>query len=286
MQNFKKLLFLLSPSERKRASLLLIMIFIMALLDMIGVASILPFMSVLTNPSLIETNLILNFMFKASSIFKIENHQQFIFALGVAVFILLIISLTFKALTTYVQVNFVLMREHSIAKRLVEGYLKQPYGWFLNRNSTDLGKNILSEVSTIINSGLNPIIELISKSMVTITLVILLIIVDPKLTLLVGLTLGCAYGLIYKLTRGYITRIGKETIKANLWRFTTIGEAFGATKEIKVGGLEQIYIKRFSDPAKIIARNSTSSNIVSQLPRYALEGITFGGMILLVLYLM
>lgn len=64
MQNFKKLLFLLSPSEHKRAGLLLIMIFIMALLDMIGVASILPFMSVLTNPSLIETNLILNFIYK------------------------------------------------------------------------------------------------------------------------------------------------------------------------------------------------------------------------------
>ena len=58
MQTFKKLLFLLNSNERKRARLLLIMILIMALLDMIGVASILPFMAVLTNPGLIETNLI------------------------------------------------------------------------------------------------------------------------------------------------------------------------------------------------------------------------------------
>ena len=50
MQTFKKLLFLLSNHEKKRAGLLVIMILILALLDMIGVASIMPFIAVLTNP--------------------------------------------------------------------------------------------------------------------------------------------------------------------------------------------------------------------------------------------
>ena len=59
MENLKKILFLLTPKERSRAALLLFMILIMALLDMIGVASILPFMAVLTNPSIIDTNIIL-----------------------------------------------------------------------------------------------------------------------------------------------------------------------------------------------------------------------------------
>ena len=57
MQNYKRLLFLLRPHEQIRAIMLMFLIFIMALLDMIGVASILPFMAVLTNPSLIETNI-------------------------------------------------------------------------------------------------------------------------------------------------------------------------------------------------------------------------------------
>lgn len=79
MQKLKKFLYLLTPQERRRASLLLLMITVMALLDMIGVASILPFMAVLTNPGLIETNLVLNTMFHASSIFGVENFQQFLF---------------------------------------------------------------------------------------------------------------------------------------------------------------------------------------------------------------
>ena len=67
MQTIKKFLFLLSPHERKSAYWLLSMIIIMALLDMVGVASILPFMAVLTNPSLIETNFILSKMFEISN---------------------------------------------------------------------------------------------------------------------------------------------------------------------------------------------------------------------------
>ena len=69
MQTIKKILFILNSQERKHAGLLLIMILIMALLDMIGVASILPFMAVLANPDVIQTNVILNKMFQASSIF-------------------------------------------------------------------------------------------------------------------------------------------------------------------------------------------------------------------------
>ena len=99
MQKLRKILFLLSPEERKSANLLLIMITVMALLDMIGVASILPFMAVLTNPELIQTNIILNKMFQISSLFAVENNQQFLFALGVLVFLTLVFSHTLVDIT-------------------------------------------------------------------------------------------------------------------------------------------------------------------------------------------
>ena len=75
MQIIKKILYLLTINERKHAVLLLFMILTMALLEMVGVASILPFISVLTNPSLIETNSILKTLFKASSIFGVKNNK-------------------------------------------------------------------------------------------------------------------------------------------------------------------------------------------------------------------
>ena len=286
MQNFKKLLFLLSPYERKRAGLLLIMIIIMALLDTIGVASILPFVAVLTNPILIETNIILNIMFQALGRFGVITNEEFLFILGILVFILLITSIIFKALTTYAQVQFVQMLEFSIGKQLVKGYLNQTYSWFLSRNSADLGKTILSEVAQVITNGVNPLMELITKGILTILIITLLVAIDLKLALIVSLSLGFVYLLIFCFVRNFLNRSGEERLKNNQLRFTAVSEAFGAIKEIKVGGLEEVYIKGFSNSAQIYARTLASSQAIAQLPRFILEAITFGGILLIIIYVM
>jgi ABC-type multidrug transport system fused ATPase/permease subunit len=286
VQNLTKLLDLLTPPERKRAMLLLGMILAMALLDMIGVASIMPFMAVLANPELVETNALLNSAFTASSNLGIDTTEQFLFVLGMLVFLVLVVSLAFKALTTYAQLRFTLMREYSIGKRLVEGYLHQPYGWFLSRHSADLGKNILSEVEKVIYQAIVPMMALIAQGAAAAALLTLLILIDPKLALIVGLTLATAYALIFKATSGLLSRMGTERVTANQARFTAVSEAFGASKEVKVGGLEQAYIQRFSDPAQAYARHQATAQVISQLPRFALEAIAFGGMLLVVLYLM
>jgi len=286
MQKFKKLFFLLSSKDRKSAYLLLVMIIIMALLDMIGVASILPFIAVLSNPSLIETNAILNTIFKNSNMLGVENNQEFIFLLGIFVFVLLIISLTFKSFTVYLQSRFAQMCEYSISTRLIKGYLYQNYDWFLSRHSADLGKNILSEVNQIVSMGINTMMDLMARSITTITLIALLSVVNLKLTLIIGLTFGCAYLLIFFFVSRYLTRIGKDRLRNNQLRFTAISEAFGAVKELKVGGLEETYIKSFSFSALILAKTQATNSVIAQLPRFILEAIAFGGILLLILYKM
>ena len=118
MQIIKKILYLLTVAERKRALLLIVMMLFTGLADMIGVASIAPFMLVLTNPDIVETNIILKKIYQASKMFGVENNKDFLFILGVFVFFILVVSLAFKALTTYAQLRFIFMREFSIGKRL------------------------------------------------------------------------------------------------------------------------------------------------------------------------
>ena len=213
MKLIKKFLYLLSSHERKRAYLLLGMIIVMALIDMLGIASILPFIAVLTNPQLIETNYILKTTFENASVIGVLTKQQFLFDLNILVFLFLFFSLTFKAFTFYVQVRFISMREHSLAKRLVEGYLHQPYSWFLNRHSAEIGKTILSEISKVTGKGLASLLNVIAQSAVTISIIILLILVDTKLTIIVGSILSAAYLLIFKFTQNFVNRIGKESVE-------------------------------------------------------------------------
>jgi ABC-type multidrug transport system fused ATPase/permease subunit len=128
--------------------------------------------------------------------------------------------------------------------------------------------------------------NLITYGTIAFAILVLLVIADPLLAFIIGFTLGVAYLSLYKFTRSFLARIGKERLKANQKRFTIVSEAFGAAKELKVGSLEKAFLDRFSNPAKILARHSAIAGAISQLPRYALEMIAFGGMLLLILYLM
>ena len=285
MKIFKKLLFFLSPQEKQKANLILILILIMALTDMIGVASIMPFMAVITNPGIIETNSALNKLFDLLNIFGVNTINEFIFVLGILVFVLLIFSLSLKAITSYFQYRFIMMRDYSIGKRLIETYLRQPYSWFLNKNSAELGKSILSEAALVAQQGIGPLMNLIAQGAVTFALIILLILVDLKLTLIVSLVIGGAFFSIAYFFTKFINRIGKERFITNQQRFKIVNEAFGAFKEAKLGGLEDFFIKKYSHNAFKNAKHQASMSILAELPRFFIEALAFGGMLLFVLYI-
>jgi ABC-type multidrug transport system fused ATPase/permease subunit len=285
MKNFIKMYQLLDLNEKKQALLLLILTLIMAFLDTLGIASILPFISVLANPQIIETNEYLSSIYKASITLGVNSRQQFIFILGIVVFILLLFSLFFKAITIYFQTRFCLMKEYSISKRLLELYLYQPYTWFLHRNSSNLSKIILSEVNQVVEGVLIPMISLITQSVIAFTILSLLILFNPFLSFFAGLILIMSYVIIFYFVKKILFQFGHIRSQVNSERFLIISEVFGATKDVKVRGLEQEYINRFSKPAEIYAKNQSLAYVIGQLPRYFLEALAFGGLIILVLVL-
>ena len=285
MKNFKNIAFLLSFNERRNLIWLLIMMLMMAFMDTLGVASVFPFIAVLTNPMIIETNLFLNKIFQVSEIFGVENNQQFFLLLGIFVFLIIVISLVVKVSTSYLQIRFTSMLEYSIGKRLMEKYLNQPYSWFLSHNSNDLIKNILSEVHQIIEVAIYPMAELIAKGMVAIALLALLFLTDIKLALLISFSIGGIYGSIYYFLRNFITKIGEERLKNNHLRYRVVSQAFGSIKDVKVRGSEEVHTKFFSNSSYTYAKSISLAHMTSQLPRYILEGIAFAGIMLLLLYM-
>jgi ABC-type multidrug transport system fused ATPase/permease subunit len=278
----KKIYLILSGSERKQAGILIVMSILMAVIDLLGVASIMPFIAVLASPTVLEENTILKKLF---FIVDVGSFEEFRLVLAYIVFFLLLFSILSKALLSYFQLRFVMSCELSISRRLVEGYLHHPYTWFLNKNSTEMGARILTDVQTMISNGLIPSINLISQGLVAIALMSLIIFVDPLLALTSGLTLSLLYGIIYKMASKKLSLIGAERQHRNLERWTALSEAFGGIKEVKAIGLEKIYINRFFGPASIYARLQVTANIIAQFPRYLMEVIIFGGMLLILLFL-
>ena len=286
MQVFKKLLFLLPPEEYKNIYLLIFIMLVTAFLDVIGVASILPFMAGLANPEMIESNFILKSLFEISNIFGVENKLNFLFFLGFVVFILLIFSLIFRALSVYAISKFSFMSEHVIGKRLLESYLSQPYSWFINHHSADIGKSILSEVSHVVTNGLKPLMELLAKGLTAMALITLLIIVEPKVATTIAILFSISYFLIFKIASYYLNLIGKTRLNNNQLRFRAVSECFNAIKEIKVGGLERHYSNKFSKPSQKYSTSQIHASLVSSFPRFFFEGIAYGGIMTLIIYLM
>ena len=198
----------------------------------------------------------------------------------------MLFSTLFKAWTIYTLERFAQQCNYSLSRQLVSVYLRQSYSWFLNRHSADIGKAVLSEANAVINGVLFPAMLIISYSAVTLAIMVLLIIVDPLLAMLVGCGLGGIYLITYLLLRKFLSSIGEDRVLANKERYKIIQEGFSGIKDIKIFGLEGILLNRFDNPSLRYAKHTATQHIVGRMPRFLMEILAFGGMLLVILYLM
>jgi ABC-type multidrug transport system fused ATPase/permease subunit len=281
--NLKKVLALLSHRERVEMAWLFLAMLLMGLLEMVGVASIAPFTAVAANPELIQTNSMLHALWE---VLQPESRNDFLFMLGVLVLAVLTFGNAFSALTNWLLLRFANMQGHELSRKLLVKYLGQPYLFFLNRNSAELSKNMFSEVGRVVVGVLTPLLRVMAVSIVAICITVLLVMTDPFLAVAIVVVLGGAYAAVFLVVRKKVSRIGEEATELSGKRYQAASEAFGSIKELKLSGRESLFIERYSEPSHQLARHNATSQAVSQLPRYLLETIAFGGVLLIMLYLL
>ena len=280
---FKKILKLLNEKERKRLYMLFGIMTLSALIEVVGIVSILPFLSLITNPALINNNNILNLLYTS---FNFQSTNKFLIFIGVMVLVVLIVSNVLVILTMWGVARFTNMRNYSISRRLLSRYLYQPYVFFLNKNTIELGKNILSEVSSVTSGVLIPLMDIISRGIVALFIFAMLLAVEPLLALSVMVILSVAYMFIYRIVKKKISNLGKRRFSANTKLHKAVYEAFGGIKQLKLLGFEKVFINRYSEPSSSYAKDTATNKIISGTPRYIMEVIAIGGIISVVLYLL
>ena len=266
-----------------RGAIVLMMAVGMAVLETAGVASVMPFLSVLGNPGIVETNPVLATAYEVGGFASVD---AFLMTLGVGAFALIVTSAVFRAVTLYAITRWSMMRMHSLSERLLETYLRQPYAYFLDRHSGDMSKTILTEAGQVTNTVIRPAMDVIAHGTVLTAIIVLLVVVDPALAVGVAGVIGAAYALIYLGVRGFLGRIGSDRVRANKERFTAAGEALGGIKDVKLLGREHAYLSRFRGPSTRFAKHQAASQVLGQVPKFLIEAIGFGGIIVLTLVLM
>ncbi|MCS3828044.1 ATP-binding cassette subfamily C protein [Salinibacter ruber] len=282
MDVLRKLFSLLTRRERRNLYILFVAVLLMASLQVASVASIMPFLSVASDPSIIQENEYLRW---AYATFGFDDDRSFLIALGLGALLALVVSNVFIILTRWAMERYSWGRNHSLSRRLLRSYLYRPYEYFLTRNSSELGKNILEEVKEVTDQMLKPTLRGVAKAVVALFIVGFLVYFDPVVALMVTVVLGAAYGAIYLVVRSQLDERGEARVEANTKRYQFVGEAFGGIKEVKIQGKEEAFLNLYDDPSERYARNQALYRVIKKAPRYIIEMVAFGGIILIAVYL-
>ena len=278
-----RLLRALTRHERMQAMALFVALVVTAVLELLGVASILPFMSVAASPETAADN---RWVQVLSRWIGTEDTRQLLVWTGLASFIALTVASVAGAVATWLQFKTAWNMAHEIATRLVRNYLARSYRFFLKTTSTKIMTNVLAEVSTLVNNVLVATFELVARALVATLITVLLLLVDWRVSLAALVVIGGAYLLIYGLRRRYVRVLGDRRLAANMDRFHALEELLSGIKTARVEGAIQPLYRKFARASRKLSNVQPRIHAVAALPRYAIEAMAFGGVILLTVLLL
>ena len=276
LSSLKKLWHILSPLDKRKVIYVFILVMGMAFIESAGVISIMPFLAVLSNPNVVESNSYLKQLYDFTGA---ANKQNFILYLGFLSLFVVICSTVFKIVTQYAVNRFASLQRHYFSTRLLKTYLQQNYEFFIQRNSATLVKNILSEVDQLIWTMILPALTLMSYGVVLLSMVGILLLYDPLMAIATAFVLGLFYASIYMLVRKKLTQIGQEFTQANKERYQTCQEALAGIKDVMINNAEHGYIKQFEESSRVFARHIATRETLGQVPLNVIETVGYGCLI-------
>lgn len=269
---------LLDAEERKKAYFTLVAIIIGAISAAGMVGSIMPFLAVMSNPSIIHRN---HYLSWAYNNYNFESDYKFLLALGYVSFLIIVLSILLQIIKNWSVLAFSMSKLHSISYRLIQKYLSQPYEFYLTQNTAELSSKVLVEVERAVTLFFRPAVEFVASCFTIITIVSLLIWVNPIIALGSFLIFGSIYALISYITRLKLKKLGELRFEQGTQKFKVANEAFYGIKDIKLLGREREYIERFDSPSSKEANALIKTYLYSSIPSILIQTVAIGGMLLL-----
>lgn len=268
--------------DRRKLGIVSILVLLMTLIESIGVISIMPFLAVLASPQTIETNVLVS---KIYLFISPETKRDFIIYLGLISLTIVIFSATIKVITLYYLNRFSSLQRHYFATRLLNIYLKQNYIFFVQRNSSELIKIILSDLDQVVWGVIRPILLIMSYSCVIFAMIGILIFYDPIMAISTAFIISSFYLIIYVIVRRLMLKISQEHSQANTERYQSCNEVFGGIKDVIINNAKNSYLERFNKNSRVFSRHLATQESLGQIPLYIIETIGYGCLIILAIYL-
>ena len=271
MQILKKLQRIFDRKTKVQLLILVIVIIIGAFLEMLAIAAVAPFISVLLDNTTIETNQYLKFIFDS---FGFRSVNAFLAMLTFLLATVYIARGIYTYVLTRVKFRFVARRQMRLADRLLRKILGYPYLYHAGKNIAEMQQIVLSDSSSMFTL-INSILTLLSDSFMSLFILVFLFLVSPEITLSV-LVIAMIFALLYfKVFRKELVALGKRSRTAGIGMRKAVNQALGGMKEVKVLHRESFFHKRFIKNSNLFVKVSTRFRTLDALPRLLIESILF-----------
>lgn len=280
MSTFHKIRALLTPAEQHSALILLCLMIIGMMLETLGVGLVIPAVALLMQDNLSERYPIIA---PALTLLGNPSHRTLIIGGMLMLVSVYLTKALFLAFLAWRQTRFAYGVQEHLSQRLFTIYLHQPYTFHLQRNSAQLIRNAINEVSLFTGNAIIPGMLLLTEALVLLGIGSLLLFFEPLGAVIVALVLGGAAWGFHQITRAKIARWGEARQLHEGLRIQHLQQGLGGAKDVKLLGRERNFLAQYRVHNTHSARVGQFQATLQQLPRLWLELLAVTGMALLVL---
>jgi len=279
---FKKIYQTLSERQKKFYFFILFLIFINAVFETIGLASIVPLLNLFINDDFINhfpylSDLLLNFskILLPESIYENNSIKNNFIIAGLIFFTLIfLIKTIFYIFLIYMQTNLKNNVIQSISHKLYSGYLGLDYIFHTMRNSSNLKQNIIEETN-LFSTVFNSILIIITEFIILIFISLFLIFYSPELSIIIVTFLIVVAYIILKLTKKKITQWGSQRLFHMEARLKILEEGLYSMKEIYILQKSMYFLNNFNNSLKnfLIAKRNYTVILHATRPTFEFVGV-------------
>ena len=278
----KELFFILSPNEKRRFIFLQFFVVISAFTEIVGIASVAPFMAFVADTSLIQETKISSDLY---AFFKFTSEYEFIFFAGLALIAILIITTAISAIVNWRLAIFGAETGTGLSNKLFKYYITEDWSFHSNQNSSELLNNIAIEANRVTDLIIMPLLTINSRIILVTSIAIGLFIFQPYLALFGVAFFSFFYFLIFKYISSELTQNSKNISETNEARFGLLSEGFGGIIDVILNNKSQLYQVNFNNEGNTLAKSKGRNQALANVPRYIIESAAFIIIVTLILFL-
>ena len=278
----RRVLFLARPYGRAKLAGVFSLSLAQALFQVIGITSIFPFLAIAADPERIRRS---HFGTRFLELFPPMENRQLLLIAGLIAIAGLVTCNAVNLLAEYARTRYAQNFAHWLRLRLLQRMASQPYSYFLQRNSGDLLKKILGDVTNYTSGVLLPLLDTVARVLTAVLLLATLFLVQPVIALSAAIVLGGFYVVTFRLLARKRREVDENLRTSVAGTFREAHQMLGGIKPVKVHRVEEHFLARFARHSAIIARMYARVPVFANSARYFVEPLAFGGLVVAVLLL-